>query len=71
MSLPSSGRKEWCAQNRKSVPAPVYDRLNACRKNAVADPSTKVEIRRTNRQKSPRGKFRLRLGGLNNVGDRR
>ena len=67
MSLPSSGRKELGAQNRKSVPAPVSDRLNACRKNAVADPSTRFDLRRTDYQISPRGKFRLRLGGLKKV----
>ncbi len=65
--LPSSGRKEWDTQNRKSVPVPVYDRLNACRKNAVADPSTRVDLGNQTAKKSQRRKIRLRLGGLNNV----
>ena len=65
--LPSSCRKEWGTQNQKSVPVPVSDRLNACRKNAVADPSTSVDIRWTACQRSQHGKIRLRLGSLNNV----
>ncbi len=65
--LPSSGRKEWGNQSRELVPAPVSDRLNACRKNAVADTSTWVEVRTTGYKKVPRGRIRPRLGGLNSV----
>ena len=53
--LPSSGRKEWGTQNRKSVPDPVSDRLNACRKNAVAAPLTMVYLRVTDSKEGPQG----------------
>ena len=53
--LPSSGQKEWGTQNRKSVPDPVSDRLNACRKNAVADTSTMVKLRVKDYKKGPHG----------------